>query len=106
MVSSPQIRLDDAKKLEQHIDHLEAGLPDLESFILPGGDQLVSYTHISRNVCRRAEREVVRIPDGLKDFELIVIFLNRLSDFLFVLSRQFCVEKGIPELKWLPKNEE
>jgi cob(I)alamin adenosyltransferase len=87
-------------KLESEIDDAENKLTPLNSFLVPGGNQAVSYCHIARCVCRRAERTVIFLRD--KEFvpEIIVKFLNRLSDYLFVLSRIICLELDIEEDKW------
>lgn len=88
---------DCVRKIENEIDKTEAGLEPLDSFIIPGGNILVSYCHIARCVCRRAERRVIEagiIP------ELIIIFLNRLSDYLYVLSRKLNLELDNEEIRW------
>ncbi len=72
--------------IEKEIDIMEETLPPLKNFILPGGNILVSYCHIARCVCRRAERAVLRLNDTEESPEIVNKFLNRLSDFLFVLS--------------------
>ena len=74
--------------IEKEIDLMEETLPPLKNFILPGGNILVSYCHIARCVCRRAERAVLRLNKTEESPEIVNKFLNRLSDFLFVLSRK------------------
>ena len=86
--------------LEKEIDLMEETLPKLNSFILPGGNMLVSYCHIARCVCRRAERAVLRLNETEKSPEIVNKFLNRLSDFLFVLSRKIALELDSEETKW------
>jgi cob(I)alamin adenosyltransferase len=86
--------------IEKEIDRMEETLPPLNSFILPGGNLLVSYCHIARCVCRRTERAVLRLNENEKSPELVNKFLNRLSDFLFVLSRKIVSELDIEEIKW------
>ena len=86
--------------LENEIDRMEADLPPLRNFILPGGNILVSYCHIARSVCRRAERSVLRLNESEPAPEIVMKFLNRLSDFLFVLSRKIASELDIEEIKW------
>lgn len=86
--------------LENEIDRMEETLLPLKSFILPGGNLIVSYCHIARCVCRRAERVVLRLNEAEKSPELVNKFLNRLSDFLFVLSRKIASELDIEEVKW------
>jgi cob(I)alamin adenosyltransferase len=86
--------------IEKEIDLMEATLPPLKNFILPGGNILVSYCHIARCVCRRAERKVVRLNKTEESPEIVNKFLNRLSDFLFVLSRKVSLDLDIEEIKW------
>jgi cob(I)alamin adenosyltransferase len=91
---------DSVKVLEKEIDDMEVGLKPLKSLILPGGNQLVSYCHISRCVCRRAERIVIKLNETEKVPAIIITFLNRLSDYFFILSRKLCLELDIEEVKW------
>ena len=86
--------------LENEIDKMEATLSPLQSFILPGGNMLVSYCHIARCVCRRAERAVVKLNEEEKTPPVVIKFLNRLSDYLFVLSRKIASELDVEEVKW------
>lgn len=86
--------------IEQEIDKMEENLPELRNFILPGGSTLVSYCHIARCVCRRAERAVLRLNVAEESPELVARFLNRLSDYLFVLSRKISFELDNEEVKW------
>jgi cob(I)alamin adenosyltransferase len=86
--------------IEKEIDRMEEVLTPLKNFILPGGNILVSYCHIARCVCRRAERAVIRLKESEESPEIINIFLNRLSDYLFQLSRIICLELDIEEIKW------
>ena len=86
--------------LEKEIDKMEELLPGLKNFILPGGSVLVSYCHIARCVCRRAERAVLRLSETEESPEIVTRFLNRLSDFMFVLSRKISLELGNEELRW------
>lgn len=86
--------------IEREIDKMEEQLPRLNNFILPGGSTLVSYCHIARCVCRRAERAVLRLNESEESPELVTRFLNRLSDFLFVISRKLSLELGNEEVKW------
>jgi cob(I)alamin adenosyltransferase len=86
--------------IEKEIDGMEVTLPSLKSFVLPGGNVLVSYCHIARCVCRRAERAVVRLNEAEESPEIVNKFLNRLSDYLFVLSRKISLELDIEEIKW------
>jgi cob(I)alamin adenosyltransferase len=86
--------------IEKEIDKMEEFLPGLKNFILPGGSVLVSYCHIARCVCRRAERAVLRLNEAEESPEIVIRFLNRLSDFLFVLSRLVSLELGNEEVMW------
>jgi cob(I)alamin adenosyltransferase len=86
--------------IENEIDRMEELLPPLKSFILPGGNILISYCHIARCVCRRAERAVLRLNETEQSPEIINKFLNRLSDYLFVLSRIVCLKLNSEEVRW------
>jgi cob(I)alamin adenosyltransferase len=88
------------KVIEQEIDRMEALLPELKNFILPGGSVLVSYCHIARCVCRRAERAVLRLNEAEESPEIVTRFLNRLSDYLFVLSRSISLDLDNEEVIW------
>ncbi len=83
----PAIKPDDVFVLEQAIDAMDATLPELQAFVLPGGHQSVSFCHLARTVCRRSERLVISLNNQTPVDELIIQYLNRLSDYLFVLSR-------------------
>jgi len=87
-------------KVEQEIDEMEKSLKPLVNFILPGGNVLVSYCHITRCVCRRAERAVLRLHEAEKSPEIVNKFLNRLSDYLFVLARKISQETDSEEIIW------
>ena len=99
----PEIHLEDAKRLEDAIDEMNEGLEPMKSFILPGGHQVISYCHIARTVCRRAERGVVALNELAEVPEAIIVYLNRLSDYLFVLSRKLTDELKATEIPWVPK---
>lgn len=88
--------------LEQWIDRLEEGLPALENFILPGGSLAAAQTQLARTICRRAERQVVHLSHQpeVQDCSGLIIYLNRLSDLLFVLSRAINAMAGQPEPVW------
>ncbi len=89
--------------LEGWIDELENELPALTSFILPGGIQSGAFLHLARTVCRRAERYAVELKNSDSVSSESIIYLNRLSDLLFVLARFENKEAGAEEIKWLPK---
>lgn len=86
--------------LEGEIDRMEAKLPQIRNFILPGGSVLVSYCNIARSVCRRAERSVVELKSREEVPEIVPEFINRLSDYLFVLSRLISLELDNKEVIW------
>lgn len=89
----------DVQRLEELIDRLETELPPLRRFILPGGTPAGALLHLARTVCRRAERRVVGLGDGAADAGVIV-YLNRLSDLLFVMARAVNHRAGAPETEW------
>jgi len=91
---------DSSAVLEREIDEMESKLPPLTSFILPGGKAAASHCHIARTVCRRAERAVLRLDEKEETPEVIRKFLNRLSDYLFVLGRLVALEVENEEIKW------
>jgi cob(I)alamin adenosyltransferase len=101
-INLPQICEDDILFLENAIDRMEKDLPPLHSFILPGGHPVVSFCHVARTVCRRAERITVKLKEISESDKLIIIYLNRLSDFLFVFSRLISSELGADEIRWNP----
>lgn len=85
----PHVTDDDVRRIEGLIDALQDGLPPLHSFVLPGGTTASAQAHVCRTVCRRAERRVLAMAEaGIRVEEQILVFLNRLSDYLFVLSRK------------------
>ncbi|MGB0402965.1 MAG: cob(I)yrinic acid a,c-diamide adenosyltransferase [Salibacteraceae bacterium] len=99
----PDIGENDIVFLEKEMDVMNETLPDMKSFVLPGGHKLVSFTHVARCVCRRAERLVIQLDDHEEVDGIIIRYLNRLSDYLFVLSRKFTQEKGAEETPWKPR---
>lgn len=88
------------QKLEEEIDRMEEELPPLKNFILPGGHPAVSQCHVARCVCRRAERNVITLNEYEKVSGNVVRYLNRLSDYLFVLARKLTKDAGIQEVIW------
>ena len=86
--------------LEEKIDHLNRGLPDLDNFILPGGHKDSSKTHIARTVCRRAERSLVLTSENESINKSCIIYINRLSDLLFVLARKINIDSDEGEILW------
>lgn len=99
------ITIDDTSELEKSIDKMEASLPKLTSFVLPGGHPSAAQCNIARTVCRRAERALLRLDETEKVDPDVVKYLNRLSDYLFVLTRCLTYESGIEEVKWLPNKK-
>ena len=99
-VKPPTLYPADVETLEQEIDRLDATLPALTNFVLPGGHSSVSFCHIARCVCRRAERRVVALAAVEEVDPIIIRYLNRLSDYLFVLARGFGQELGVEEVIW------
>ncbi|WP_262733131.1 MULTISPECIES: cob(I)yrinic acid a,c-diamide adenosyltransferase [Gaetbulibacter] len=101
----PKISEEDITTLEQEMDTMDAALPQMTHFVLPGGHQTVSFCHIARCVCRRAERLASALND-LEPFQSeTLMYLNRLSDYLFVLARKLTYDLQAEEVKWIPKKE-
>ena len=96
----PDLHAEDVVLLEAEMDRLNEGLPELRAFVLPGGHPAVSFAHVARCVCRRAERLVVHLQEEAFVAELVAVYLNRLSDYLFVLSRRMAHELGVEEVTW------
>lgn len=97
---SCKILTPDVERMEHMIDTLTDGLPEQRSFILPGGTQAASYAHVARTVCRRAERLILALPDDAKAPSELLQYINRLSDYLFVLARRINFFAGAPENIW------
>ncbi len=91
--------------LEREIDFMEKSLPPMTHFILPGGHQTVSFCHIARCVCRRVERLTVQLHELEPINEFVLAYLNRLSDYLFVLARKLTIDTKAKEIPWIPKKE-
>jgi len=96
----PQIKKKDTEFLENAIDKMTSKLNPLKNFIIPGGNKLVSFTHLARCVCRRAEINITKLKEKEDLNKEILLFINRLSDYLFTLARFFSKEFKINELKW------
>jgi cob(I)alamin adenosyltransferase len=99
----PKLDNQDVVLLEREIDRMTAQLPVLKSFILPGGSQAGAWAHVARCVCRRAERLAVSLSHQEKVDGLVIVYLNRLSDYLYVLARKINKDKASPEVLWKPK---
>jgi cob(I)alamin adenosyltransferase len=93
----------DIELLENEIDAMEEALPPMTHFVLPGGHTTVSYCHIARCVCRRAERLAVHLNHNEPVAEIAIKYLNRLSDYLFVLARKLSHDLNAEEVKWIPR---
>ena len=102
-VKKPDLHFEDIAMLELEMDKMEESLPPLTAFILPGGHQSVSFCHLARTVCRRAERITVELASFEQVSDLVIKYLNRLSDFLFVLGRAMGQELGVEETTWKPR---
>lgn len=102
----PKISEADIERLEHEMDTMNDALPPMTHFVLPGGHQTVSFCHIARCVCRRAER----LASALNELEPFqpesLIYLNRLSDYLFVLARKLSNDLQVEEVKWIPQKED
>lgn len=101
----PKIDNSSVLELEHAIDTMNDQLPIMTHFILPGGHQTVSFCHIARCICRRAERLTVALHENEPVSEAILHYLNRLSDYLFVLARMLTHELGAQEIKWIPEKK-
>jgi cob(I)alamin adenosyltransferase len=101
----PILKEEEILTLENEIDAMNEELPSIRNFILPGGNPVVSYCHIARTVCRRAERSLIRLKQTSPVEDIIIRFLNRLSDYLFVLARKTGKDTGAPETPWIPERK-
>lgn len=99
----PDLQATDVALLEQAIDEMQDTLEPLSAFVLPGGHVAVSWAHVARTVCRRTERSVLALHEQEPVEQLVRVYLNRLSDYLFVLSRAMAKELGAEEVTWTPR---
>jgi len=99
----PEIFEDDIILLEKSIDNMDSQLEPMKFFVLPGGHELVSLCHIARCICRRAERCTSALNEQIEQNPLILKFINRLSDYLFVLSRYYAHKLNVKEIPWKPR---
>ncbi|MBS1685160.1 MAG: cob(I)yrinic acid a,c-diamide adenosyltransferase [Bacteroidetes bacterium] len=104
-LKTPDLHEEDVTALEQAIDDYDKVLEPLRNFILPGGHVHVSYCHIARTVCRRAERLSVALHAEADVHPLVIKYLNRLSDYLFALSRKMAHDLGAEEVNWMPRQK-
>ena len=100
---TPDILEADILLLENEMDNMESGLAPLKHFILPGGHPAVSFCHLARTVCRRAERRVIALFHSEPGEEIIIQYLNRLSDYFFILGRKVADDFNVEEVKWHPR---
>lgn len=105
---TPDVKIEDIQLLENEIDTMDSELPPLKNFILPGGHSTVSFCNIARTVCRRAERLVIALDliekeEGRVVDPLSIQYLNRLSDYLFILGRKIAKDLGVEEIAWRPR---
>jgi cob(I)alamin adenosyltransferase len=96
----PKLFEEDIVWLEKRIDNMEEQLPNLTSFVLPGGHKAVSFCHVARTVCRRTERTILSLYDSTNSQNIVLRYINRLSDYLFVLSRHFSSQLKTKEIPW------
>jgi cob(I)alamin adenosyltransferase len=99
----PDLHEGDIELLEKEMDMMNENLPELRHFILPGGNNAISFCHIARCVCRRAERLSVHLSEESPVDKKVNIYLNRLSDYLFVLARKIGNDHKVPENQWIPR---
>jgi len=98
----PEISEEDVLLLEKTIDAMQEKMPILDGFVLPGGHPLSSQYHIARTVCRRAERKMIALLQESHIPEILLRYINRLSDFLFILARKALLDSGNEEIRWNP----
>ena len=101
----PKINASDIELLEKEMDAMNQSLPPMTHFILPGGHTTVSYCHIARTVCRRAERMTTQLFEKEPFEENVLSYINRLSDYLFVLARKLSKDLKADEIKWIPEKK-
>jgi len=102
-IQMPKIEISDIERLENAMDAMDAELPELKNFILPGGQLASAQAHVARCICRRAERSVWELNQLHPVQAEIPVFLNRLSDYYFTLSRWILQENGLAPKCWIPK---
>jgi cob(I)alamin adenosyltransferase len=101
-----ELYIEDVEMIEAQIDNMEEVLPKLKHFILPGGSNSIALCHLARTVCRRAERRLVSLSDESKVNHLCIQYVNRLSDYFFVLARFVAFQHEIEEIKWKPRSKQ
>src|SRR5690625_2076322 len=99
----PKVKEEDVAFLEKEIDRMNEGLPPITHFVLPGGNNIVALCHVARCVCRRAERITTHLAEMEEVDATVIQYLNRLSDYLFVLARKLSHTTQAEEIKWVPE---
>lgn len=102
-LKKPDLTITDIEYLEKEIDVMDSELPEMKSFVLPGGHPIVSYCHIARCVCRRAERLTIKLAHTTQVAPELIAYLNRLSDYLFILARELATKLHADEIPWKPR---
>ena len=97
------IAFENVTEIESEIDKINNELPELKNFIIPGGHVLISYTHLARCTCRRAERFITELKGEEEVSNVIIAYINRLSDYLFILARKLSKDFDVEEIKWIAK---
>jgi cob(I)alamin adenosyltransferase len=100
---TPEISEEDISALEDSMDKMNEELPEMTHFVLPGGHPTVSFCHVGRTVCRRAERRITELNEQTPVEEKVIKYINRLSDYLFVLARYWGQKVKANEVKWIPE---
>ncbi len=99
----PELQAEDIILLEKEMDKIDADLPKLTSFVLPRGNQSIAFSHVCRSICRRAERLIIKLAEKEELDENIIKFMNRLSDYFFLLSRKIAFDCKVVETIWNPE---
>jgi cob(I)alamin adenosyltransferase len=98
----PESRIspENISRIEQEIDRIDSRLPPMKHFVLPGGSRPAALAHVCRTVCRRAERQIYRLHEAAEVEEPVLVFINRLSDYFFILARKECIKNNGDEIIW------
>ncbi len=96
----PEITQKDVEQLEKEMDKIDENLPKLKNFVLPGGEQTTAYCHVCRSICRRSERLIVKLTEKYAVNDTLIRYINRLSDYFFLLSRKVAQDNGFTEKTW------
>jgi len=99
----PELKESDIEYIEKEIDFMNERLPPIKSFVLPGGHEAISIAHITRTICRRAERIIIKLNETYLVNPLIIKYINRLSDYFFVLARKLTLDLDAEETAWKPR---